>query len=72
VSQFLRALADKIESGSVSLSQGQQEVELNIPQRIEMDIDVAQKDKGQKGNQHELEIELSWYEGNDDGPLELS
>lgn len=72
VSQFLRELADKIESGSVSMSQGQQEVELKIPQRIEMDIDVEQNDKGQKGIQHELEIELSWYEGDKGGPLELS
>lgn len=72
VSQFLRELADKIESGSVSMSQGQQEVELKIPQRIEMDIDVEQNDKGQKGIQQELEIELSWYEGDKGGPLELS
>lgn len=72
VSGFLRALADKIESGSVSLRQGQQEVELKIPQKLELDIDVEQKNRGTKGIKQELEIELSWIEGDQGGPLELS
>jgi amphi-Trp domain-containing protein len=67
VGQFLKELADKFLTGSVSLIQGEEEINLQISQNVELDVEVEQKDKGPKGIQQELEIELKWYEG-DEGP----
>ena len=37
---FLRQLADKLESGSVSLIQGEQEVVLEIPAQVQLEIKI--------------------------------
>jgi amphi-Trp domain-containing protein len=71
VSRFLKELADKISSGSVSMIQGEQEVTFQIPDEIKLDVEAEQKDKGRKGIRQELEIELQWYEGAKTGSLEL-
>jgi amphi-Trp domain-containing protein len=70
VSRFLHELADKISSGTVSVIQGNQEVTFNIPNELKLDLEAEQKEKGMKGVQQELEIELKWYEG-DEGPVQL-
>jgi amphi-Trp domain-containing protein len=72
VSRFLRELAEKIESGSLSFIQGDQEINFRLPSNIKVEIEAEQKEKGRKGLQQELEIELKWYEGGQDGgTLEL-
>ncbi len=72
VSKFLHELADKIASGSVSMAQGDQDHTFQIPDSIVLEIEAEQKDKGIKGLQQELEIELKWYEGGRNGdPLKL-
>lgn len=71
VSRFLRELADKISSGSVSMVQGEQEFTFQIPEDMKLDVEAEQKDKGRKGMQQEIEIELKWYEGANTGSLEL-
>lgn len=70
-SQFLRELADKIAAGSVSMVQGGQEVSFEIPRELKLEVEAEQKDKGQKGLRQEIELELSWYEGDQPGSLEL-
>lgn len=71
-SAFLRQLADKLEGGRVLLRQGQEELELEIPGQVVLEIQVEDEDKRSKGIQHSLEVEIKWYDGDAaGGPLEL-
>ena len=72
VAAFLDQLVDKIGEGQVVLRQGQQEITLDLPQNLILDIQVEDEDKGSKGVQHSLEVEIKWFD--DDaagGPLQL-
>ncbi len=40
------------------------------PQQIKLDFEFTEKNKGAKGIQQEIEVELKWYEG-DKGPVQL-
>lgn len=72
VSAFLHQLADKFEAGKVVLRQGAEEVELELPNNLTLEIQVDDKDKKRKGTQHSLEIEIEWYDADaPGGPLEL-
>ncbi|MDG5765855.1 amphi-Trp domain-containing protein [Balneolales bacterium ANBcel1] len=69
---FLRQLADKIEAGKLTLKQGSEEVLLELPGDVTVEIEVEDKKKQKKGIQHKLEVEIKWYEGDDaSGPVEL-
>ncbi|MCA9896973.1 MAG: amphi-Trp domain-containing protein [Ardenticatenaceae bacterium] len=73
VSQFLRQIADKIETGQVVLRQGQEELTLAIPTNLILEVQVEDEDKKTKGIQHSLEIELKWFDDDGaSGPLELA
>ena len=67
VSAFLRQIADKIDSGQVILRQGQEEITLDMPANLILEIQVEEEDKKSKGIQHSLEIEIKWFEGDGDG-----
>ena len=72
-SAFLHQLADKIGAGQVILRQGQEEVALDLPHNLILEIQVEDEDKKRKGIQHSLEVEIKWFD--DDaasGPLELA
>ena len=72
VSAFLHQLADKIGAGQVILRQGQEEIILDLPHNLILEIQVEDEDKKRKGIQHSLEVEIKWFD--DDatgGPLEL-
>lgn len=72
VVQFLHQIADKLESGEVILRQGSEELRLELPHNLILEIQVEDENKRSKGIQHSLEIEIKWYD--DDargGPLEL-
>jgi len=75
VSTFLRELSEKIAGGTVVLKQGQQEVTLDLPENLILEVDVKEKQKRPKNPKRKLEIEIEWYEGEDDvrgdGSLEL-
>jgi amphi-Trp domain-containing protein len=73
VTAFLRELADKIDAGQVVLRQGAEELTLEIPHNLVLEIQVEEEDKKRKGLEHSLEVEIAWYEGGQDqgGPLEL-
>jgi amphi-Trp domain-containing protein len=72
VSAFLHVLADKIATGQVVLRQGQEEITLQLPQSLVLEIQVEEEDKREKGIQHSLEVEITWFEGEvQAGPLEL-
>jgi amphi-Trp domain-containing protein len=71
VSAFLHQLADKISGGQVVLRQGQEELVLQIPQSLILEVQVEDEDKGPKGIQHSLEVEIKWFDDEEAGPLEL-
>lgn len=72
VGQFLQQLADKLADGQVTLRRGDEEIVLDIPQNLVLEIQVEDEDKKAKGVQHSLEIEIKWFEnGSPAGPLEL-
>jgi amphi-Trp domain-containing protein len=72
VSAFLHQLADKVGDGQVVLRQGKDEIVLNMPHNLILEIQVEDEDKKRKGIQHSLEVEIKLFD--DDaagGPLEL-
>ncbi len=66
VAVFLRQLADKIETGSVTLRQGDTEQQVNIPQRLILETKLERETKGDS-EKMSLEIELEWRPGQQDG-----
>jgi amphi-Trp domain-containing protein len=72
VGDFLRQLADKIAEGSVVLRAGKEEIVLEIPGNVILELQVEDEDKKSKGIQHSLEIEIKWFDTDDaGGPVEL-
>ena len=72
VTSFLRELADKLDQGQVILRQGNEELSLDLPQNLILEVQVEDEDKKRKGVQHSLEIEIKWFdEDAPGGPLEL-
>jgi len=72
VSAFVQQLADKIGEGRVILRQGQEELSLDLPNNLILEIQVEDEDKKRKGVQHSLEIEIKWFDSDAaGGPLEL-
>lgn len=67
----MRQLADKISEGQVVLRQGQDEITLQLPQSLILEVQVEDEDKGTKGLQHSLEVEIKWFDDEQGGPLEL-
>ncbi len=72
VSNFLHQLADKISDGNVTLSQGSEEVTLEIAQSVTLEVQVEDEEKGAKGIRRSLEVEIKWFDGDEGGgSLEL-
>jgi amphi-Trp domain-containing protein len=71
VSTFLHQLADKISEGQVVLRQGQEEITLQLPRSLILEVQVEDEDKKTKGTQHSLEVEIKWFDDEQGGPLEL-
>ena len=72
VSNFLHQLADKITNGKIVLSQGAEELTLQLPQNLILEVQVEDEEKGPKGIQHSLEVEIKWFDNDEQsGPLEL-
>lgn len=72
VSGFLHQLADRILDGKVVLSQGAEELTLQLPQNVILEVQVEDEEKGTKGIQHSLEVEIKWFDTDEQGgSLEL-
>lgn len=72
VGEFLRQIAEKLEGGQVILKQGGQELVLDIPANLVLEVQVEDEIKKSKGMQHSLEIEVKWFDGDEGGgSLEL-
>lgn len=59
---FLRALADKVETGEVLLKQGETEVALEIPEALVLEVKAEREEKAGKPTKHSLEVEIEWAE----------
>lgn len=71
LSAFVHQLADKISEGQIVLRQGQEEITLQLPQNLILEVQVEDEDKGTKGVQHSLEVEIKWFDNEQEGPLDL-
>ena len=71
VSVFLHQLADKISEGQVVLRQGREEIALQLPHSLILEVQVEDEDKKAKGIQHSLEVEIKWFDDEKGGPLEI-
>jgi len=72
VSTFLHQLADKISENKIVLRQGQEEISLELPNKLTLEIQVEDEEKGAKGTQHSLEVEIKWFDNDETtGTLEL-
>jgi amphi-Trp domain-containing protein len=71
VSNFLRHLADKVLNGKVVLSQGTEDLTLQLPENLVLEVQAEDEEKGTKGIQHNLEVEIKWFDNDQSGPLEL-
>ncbi len=70
---LLYRFADKVSEGKLQLKQGQEEVSLDLPENVILEVTVEDKKKGKSGTRHKLELEIMWYDGDDErGPMELS
>ena len=67
---FLRELAEKLEAGTVTLRRGEEEVVFSLPETLELEIELTEKDKPDK-TERELEIEIEWTEQQVEGSLTL-
>ena len=64
---MLRTIADRIEQGRLTLRQRDNEVVLDFPSQMTLEIKVEEEKKKRKGTKMQLEIELEWYPGADEG-----
>lgn len=58
---FLRRLADKVEAGRVTLKQGGESVERDIPGRLTLEVKAEEEQGGR--TKRSLEVEIQWAEG---------
>ena len=70
-SAFLHQLADKISHGRVILRQGDDELVLDLPGQLVLEVQAEDENKGKKGVQHSLEIEFKWFDSQEGSPLAL-
>ena len=62
VAAFLRTFADKLDSGQVVFRRGAEELVLDVPVNLILEVEVENKVKKSKGSQHTLEVEIKWFE----------
>lgn len=59
---FLRELADKVETGKVTLVQGGKDVIIDLPETVSFEVEYYEQPK-KRGLKRQLEIEIQWTEG---------
>jgi len=66
VATFLRQLADKLDGNQVVLRQGTEEIVLDIPNNVILELKAEEENK--KGKmKRTFEIEIEWIEGDESG-----
>jgi amphi-Trp domain-containing protein len=69
--KFLTDIAQKIDTGNVTLIQAEESVELLIPEELTLEIKVEEKIKQNRPRKLQLEIELEWSEGTKEESIKL-
>jgi amphi-Trp domain-containing protein len=65
---FLHQLADKLASNQVVLRQGSEEIVVDIPNNVVLELKVEEEDK--KGKvKRTLEVEIEWIDGDESGGM---
>jgi len=59
VAAFLRQLADRLERNEVALQRGDEEIKIEIPNRITFKVKAKEKIKKRK-TKHQLKMTLKW------------
>lgn len=63
---FLKQLADKLAGNQVILRQGTQEIVIDVPNNVVLELKVEEENK--KGKvKRTLEVEIEWIEGDESG-----
>ena len=63
---FLHQLADKLAENQVILRQGSEEIVIDVPDNVVLELKVEEEDK--KGKmKRTLEVEIEWIEGDESG-----
>ncbi len=62
VSAFFQQLAGQIAEGQIVLRHGQGDITLQIPATLTLEVQVEDEDKGGRGVQRSLELEIKWFE----------
>jgi amphi-Trp domain-containing protein len=70
IAGFLRELADKVAAQQVILQQGENEVTLNLPAQVTLEV-KAEEEKKETRTERSLEVELEWIVGDESGALTL-
>jgi amphi-Trp domain-containing protein len=60
---FLRQLADKVDSGQVVLKQGGEETVLELPDNLTLEVKAEEEQKVGRPGKLSLEVELEWTPG---------
>ena len=63
---FLHQLADKFAGNQVVLRQGTEEIVIDIPNNVVLELKVEEEDKKGKAKRT-LEVEIEWIEGDESG-----
>ena len=65
IANTLRQIADKIDSGNMTLKQGSEEIMIEFPQNMVLELKVEEEEG--KRLKKSFEIELEWIVGDDQG-----
>jgi amphi-Trp domain-containing protein len=72
VSSFLQELGQKIAEGEVVLKQTSNDLVLEMPKHMSLNIKVNKKQKRVKGTRHKMIVKLTWYDSDhQEDPLAL-
>ena len=64
VANTLRQIADKIDDGTMILKQGSEEITLEFPKNMVLELKI-EEEQGKKKLKKSFEIELEWIIGNE-------
>ncbi|MFO8081032.1 MAG: amphi-Trp domain-containing protein [Armatimonadota bacterium] len=67
VCSFLRDLADRIEENIVVLRKGDEEVTVDIPDMMELEVKFEEETSSSGAKEYQLEVEIEWPEGGEAG-----
>jgi amphi-Trp domain-containing protein len=62
---FVRQLADKLESGEVTLIQGAESLTVSVPNTVTLEVKVEDETSSRGDVKHSLEVEIEWKDGDD-------